>query len=282
MTDPSSSPVLDAPAPARRPPRHVVVRRREILRDPRPVGGAFRSSHAVGPVPFPRAVSRMLDVFCVDTADGVVALTYDDGPHPRDTERILDVLAERGATATFFVLARNARAHPEVVRRIVRDGHELALHGPDHRRILDQPTAVAIAGVRASRAEVEDIGGARIRLYRPPYGRYTLAQARGVRRLGLDTVMWSCDGMDWIDDDVRAIADRALSGVFTGGVLLLHDDRGDPETLQPGQRLPAFDRARLAALVLDGLAGRGIRAMSASELLADRPHVRSFQPARSR
>lgn len=280
MPNPSRSPVSETSRT--RPARPVVVRRRDILRDPRPPGGTFRSSLAISPLPVPRAASRVLDVFCVDTRDPVLGLSYDDGPHPRDTERILDVLASRGMSATFFVLSRQARAHPGVVRRIVAEGHELGLHGPDHRRILELPTAEALAGVRDSRAEVEDIAGVRVALYRPPYGRYTLAQALGVRRLGLDAVMWSSDALDWLDDDETAIADRAMANVFPGGILLLHDDRGDPETLRAGELLPAFDRARVTELVLDGLDAVGYRPMNVSRLLGSYPQVRSFQPARSR
>src|SRR5690554_6045822 len=95
----------------------LVVRRRDIECDPRPAGGDFGRSALL---PFgARFVSRAFGVFCVNTADRVLAITFDDGPHPEHTPRILDALSEHGAKATFFVLARQVREHPEVVRRIV-------------------------------------------------------------------------------------------------------------------------------------------------------------------
>src|SRR5690606_17096097 len=204
-----------------------------------------------------RFVSRAFGVFCVNTADRVLAITFDDGPHPEHTPRILDALSEHGAKATFFVLARQVREHPEVVRRIVAEGHELALHGEDHRSLLTVGTREALEQLKGARQFVEDVGVAPVRLFRPPYGECTIAQAIGIRAAGLDIVIWSADALDWLHDEEHAIARRALMTVFPGSILLLHDDRADPETLAPGEVLPAFDRALVSRLILQSLAAEG-------------------------
>jgi peptidoglycan/xylan/chitin deacetylase (PgdA/CDA1 family) len=227
------------------------------------------------PMPMTALASRFLGIFCVDTADSVVALTYDDGPHPEHTPRILDVLAERGATATFFVLSRQAERHPDIVRRIIADGHELALHGRDHRSLLTMSTAEATSQVRDSRRALESIAGVPIKYFRPPYGRATLAQMARIRLLGLDIVMWSSDAYDWVLDEERAISQRADLGVFPGGIVLLHDDRGDTETLGADEVAPAFDRARVAELILTRLEERNYRTSTIKDLLSSYRQVMS-------
>ncbi|MFF2270105.1 polysaccharide deacetylase family protein [Cellulosimicrobium cellulans] len=252
----------------------VLVRRGALDRDPRPAGGAFRSQ-AVPPFPVPPALAREFGVFCVDTTERVVALTYDDGPHPEHTPRLLDVLARAGATATFFVLGQHVARYPEVTQRVVAEGHEVALHGEDHRSLLTLGDAEAVRRIGDAKRRVEDVTGVPLRLYRPPYGRHTVAQARGIRGLGLELVIWSGDAHDWLHDAEDRIARRALHDVFPGGIVLLHDDRADPETLEEGQELPHFDRARVLVTLLDGLAAQGYRTSTVGGLLREHRPVRS-------
>ncbi|UKJ62245.1 polysaccharide deacetylase family protein [Cellulosimicrobium cellulans] len=252
----------------------LVVRRRDIERDD-PPAGAFRGvAYARGLVP--SFLTRSLGVFCVDTTERVYSLTYDDGPDPRSTPGVLDALARHGARATFFVLSEPARRHPGIVRRIVADGHELALHGRDHTSLLTMDDATAVATIRDARAAVEDVAGTPVRLYRPPYGEHTWGQARGVRRLGLDLTIWSGDAFDWVHDEEEAVARRALSSVFPGAILLLHDTRADPETLGPGERLPEFDRADVLDRVLSATRARGFTEATTGDLTARHRRVRSM------
>ncbi len=256
-----------------RPP--LVVRPREIWRRPPPDGGRFVSLRAVPAwaAPF---VAVPLGTWCVDTRERVAALTYDDGPHPEHTPRILDVLAERGETATFFVLARQVRRHPAIAQRIVADGHELALHGEDHTSLATLGVREAISRIRAARAEVEDVTGSRLHLYRPPYGTITPAQMIALRTTGLRLVIWSSDATDWLHDEEDVLAERAHGGVFPGGIVLLHDDRGDPETAGPADVLPAFDRAAVLTGLLDRLDADGYDLRTVGQLLGSARHVRSI------
>lgn len=145
-----------------------------------------------------------------------MSITYDDGPHPEHTPRLLDLLAARGETATFFALARQVRAHPEIARRILADGHELALHGQDHRSLLTMGDGEAVRYVRDAKDEVESIVSAPLVSFRPPYGAHTVRQAYGIAGLGMDVLIWSGDAFDWVDDEEERIAERALSTIFPG------------------------------------------------------------------
>jgi peptidoglycan/xylan/chitin deacetylase (PgdA/CDA1 family) len=212
---------------------------------------------------------------CVDTSDRVVSLTYDDGPDPAQTPALLDLLADRGVRATFFVLADAAVAHPGLVRRIVAEGHELALHGADHTRLSTLPDREAVAVVADARRRVEAVAGVPVRLFRPPYGAHTAGSLRGWRALGLDVVIWSGWAADWYDDAPEAVTARARRAVHPGGILLLHDTRADPETLAPGEELPRFDRAAVSAGLIDPLTAEGWAFDTVGGLLARYPRVRT-------
>jgi peptidoglycan/xylan/chitin deacetylase (PgdA/CDA1 family) len=254
--------------------RTIVVRRRDVDRQPRPVGGDFAARRIAG-IPLPGFVSGLFSLACADTTERVIALTFDDGPHPEHTPRILDALADHGAVATFFVLAGQAEAHPGIVRRIVAEGHQVALHGLDHRSLLTMTAEGANERIARARRSVENIAAIPITLYRPPYGQNTFRQAAGIRRQGLENVAWSSDAVDWIHDNEYSIAGRAIGGVFPGAIILLHDNRGDPESIGPGEELPRFDRSTVVRLLLAELDRRGYRTLTVDDLRTRFTRVRS-------
>ena len=128
-----------------------------------------------------------------------VALTFDDGPHPVTTRRVLEALAPTRHRATFFVLGEKARRHPDVVREIHAGGHTLGIHGDSHDRLhsFRMPWTVRDEIVRAGDA-VEAATGARPRFFRPPLGHTSVTTVRGVRRAGVTLVGWSSRGFDGI------------------------------------------------------------------------------------
>lgn len=252
----------------------ILVRRGSIEGHRRPPGGDFNRRTLI-PTSLTPLVAPFLGVHCVNTTDPVVALTYDDGPHPSHTPAILDVLASFQVSATFFVMTPAARAHPQVVRRILSEGHRIGLHGPDHQSLLGMSTRQAVESVKRARDELEQITGTAVRLYRPPYGHHTPRQARAIKRLGLELLLWSSDGLDWIDRPAEDIAQHAAASVFPGAVLLLHDDRADPETLGAGEALPRFNKAQVTRLLLEHLTQQGLAVTPAEQMLAQHPRVYS-------
>ncbi|MFF5290643.1 polysaccharide deacetylase family protein [Paractinoplanes globisporus] len=153
-----------------------------------------------------------------------VALTFDDGPHPDATPELLDLLGRAGVRATFFLLGRMAEEHPGVARAIVDAGHEVGVHGYEHRLLLKQGPAATRFDLSRATAAITATTGAQPRWWRPPYGVANAAALLEARRLGLRPVLWTCWGRDWTatctpDSVYRAVL-RKLDG---GGTILLHD-----------------------------------------------------------
>jgi peptidoglycan/xylan/chitin deacetylase (PgdA/CDA1 family) len=181
-----------------------------------------------------------------------VALTFDDGPHPLWTARILGLLKERGATATFFVIGRKVEAHPEVVRAIVQDGHAVELHSYAHDRLLSLRSERRVReDLERGIAVLQQATGRRPALFRPPVGITNPIVARVAEALELTVVGWTAagrDGVSWArPDDVVARVRRELRD---GAIVLLHDaaERDDHEPAAV-QALPAI----LDAIAADGL-----------------------------
>lgn len=153
-----------------------------------------------------------------------VALTFDDGPHPQGTPAVLDLLADRRATATFFVVAEQAERHPGLCERIVAEGHGIGVHGFRHRNQLRLTPAAFTADLDRALAALAPFTGRGAPLYRPPYGTFSAAGLRIVRRRGLRTLLWSRWGHDWRARIApEAIAAEATEGLCGGDVILLHD-----------------------------------------------------------
>lgn len=154
-----------------------------------------------------------------------VALTFDDGPSPEHTPKILDMLDRAKAKATFFVIGRKAEAHPELVKEIVRRGHAIGLHGYAHDRLfsLRSPTVVR-ADLARGLAVLEDILGERPTMFRPPIGHTSPRIATVVDELDLTVVGWSVRALDGLASaKAEKIAARVVPALEDRAIVLLHD-----------------------------------------------------------
>jgi peptidoglycan/xylan/chitin deacetylase (PgdA/CDA1 family) len=197
-----------------------------------------------------------------------LVLTYDDGPHEDATLAILDALDRHGATATFFILLSRARDRPDLVAEVRRRGHEVALHGLDHARMSSLSFREARARLEAGRAELEELSGATLRWYRPPYGAQTLSTWRAARATGLTPVLWGPSLHDWKDLSTEERLASALRGARPGAIVLAHDGfASERDGVSDGIR-PEFDRGALADRMLDGYAAVGLSCRSLGDVLA--------------
>ncbi|MGW3248303.1 polysaccharide deacetylase family protein [Streptomyces sp. NPDC001070] len=153
-----------------------------------------------------------------------VALTFEDGPDPLSTPFFLRLLAARRGRATFFVLGTQACRSPGLVRDIALAGHEIAVHGWQHRPLLLRGPRATHDDLARARDLVADLTGRQPRLFRPPYGVMTTAAHLATRRLGLTPVLWTCWGEDWRARATPQSVHRTVTADLRGGgTILLHD-----------------------------------------------------------
>jgi peptidoglycan/xylan/chitin deacetylase (PgdA/CDA1 family) len=224
------------------------------------------------------AASKLGSIDSVGTNAPLVALTFDDGPDRERTPQVLDVLAGCQARATFFMLVQNARAWPELVRRAVIEGHEVALHGVDHSSLAGASRRSTRLLIVDAAIELGAISGTHVKYFRPPFGHQTVASCLGIRNAGLDCVVWDLDSLDWRGGEEPLVASKVVAQAAPGSIVLLHDGCA-------GDGQPSFDRAKTVQLVLDGLQRRRLYTTTLSALCASgqphrtvwlsRPHVLS-------
>ncbi|MEU3975499.1 polysaccharide deacetylase family protein [Streptomyces bacillaris] len=152
-----------------------------------------------------------------------IALTFDAGPG-KDTPELLDILKEKKVSATFFLLGKNhVLKHPDTVRRIQDEGHEVANHTWTHKILTDEKPEEIRAELEKTQEAIEKITGKRPRLMRPPQGR-TDDQVSGIsKELGLSQVLWSATAKDYSTNDSALITKRILDQASRDGIILLHD-----------------------------------------------------------
>lgn len=191
-----------------------------------------------------------------ETAHPLLAITFDDGPDPVLTPRLLDVLKERGVKATFFLVGRNVAAFPAIVKRMVEEGHEVANHSWSHP-LLTQLGAQGVESQlrRAHDAIVKACGVAPL-LYRPPYGAVGMSQrARIEKAFGYPAILWDVDPLDWQKPRLaQKVYDRVLAQARPGSIILCHDIHETTVAAMP--------------VVLNDLKARGYAFATVTQLIA--------------
>jgi peptidoglycan/xylan/chitin deacetylase (PgdA/CDA1 family) len=192
-----------------------------------PVGGvaALAVAQALPAVAcWPALRRRIAPALAGVGSPGRIALSFDDGPDRRSTPRFLELLAGRGIHATFFLLGRMVRGNADVAAEIAAAGHEVALHGYEHRCLLGVGPWATYDDLARGRDVVAEATGQPIRWWRPPYGVLTTAALAAAARLDLTPVLWTAWGRDW---SARATPATVFSTVTraldSGGTVLLHD-----------------------------------------------------------
>ena len=212
-------------------------------------------------------------IWSVPTAAPLVALTFDDGPDPELTPRILAVLDRHGVRATFNVMGHNALRHPDLLRAVVRAGHELGNHTLTHQDLAFQSEAATRRQLEGGQRAIEQVAGVRPRFFRPPRGELTGSAVQVAAELGCDVLLWSVTRGPGRVGTPATVVRSVAAAAAPGAVVALHDGIGRG-TFRPGGAEARLLRARrsveVAALpaVIQALAGRGLRCTTASALLA--------------
>lgn len=165
-----------------------------------------------------------ISVSRVSVPDKLVALTFDDGPHPSLTPRLLDILARTGAKATFFALGQNVSRYPDIVRRAEAEGNEIASHSYSHPNLNKCSLAKVYQELDATDVAIQKATGKRPVLVRPPYGNMKKdVRAQVNRKYGYHIVLWDVDPLDWRKPGSGVVAQRMVKGARPGSILLAHD-----------------------------------------------------------
>ena len=213
---------------------------------------------AAGLVPTCRLLGPNLRRLDADAAArGEVALTFDDGPDPEVTPRVLELLEHAAARATFFPVGRRAAEHPDLVRAAAAPGHRIGNHTWDHPAgFWFLPPAGLARQIDRAQEVLADLGGVPPRWFRAPAGIRSPWLEPQLARRGMGLVSWSRRGYDTVSRDPDRVAARLLGGIEAGDVLLLHD----VSTSRTGTGQPVV--LEVLPRVLDALADRGLRSVS--------------------
>ena len=215
-------------------------------------GVALQNPSATEPQELPTGVR--VRYTSVPTDQMVLAMTFDDGPHPRNTPRLLDMLKQRNIKATFFVVGQCAREYPDIIRRIVAEGHEIGNHTYDHHSLTSMSDTQVRDELRRTDEAVFAASGYRMHLMRPPYGACNLRlNQMWFQEFNYPTILWSVDPFDWKKPGVAAVTSRIVSHAHKGAIILAHDIHESTISAMPS--------------TLDQLLAKGYRFLTVSQLL---------------
>ena len=205
------------------------------------------------PAHVPASTELKLEVPEKNGTEKLIALTFDDGPHPEFTGPLLDGLKERGIKATFFLVGTQIHYAPELVSRMAREGHQIGVHTYSHVKVAGLEREEFLLQVEGTRRLIYHLLGERELWLRPPYGildENTVSWADG------PLVLWSVDPEDWKDTDAERIREHIVANAGDGDIILLHD---------------IYSTSVEAALeAADELKERGFRFVTVARLLEER------------
>lgn len=193
-------------------------------------------------------------ITAVRTPSPVVAMTFDDGPHPTHTPRLLDMLRERGIRATFYLIGNRVVQYPSITRRIAEEGHEIGNHSWSHPFLDRLSDGATLREIDQTTSAIFQVTGRPPVTFRPPYGAFTRRQRTWLHgNRSMPTILWSVDPQDWRRPGASTVARRILDQTRQGGIILSHDiHRGTIDAMPQ---------------TLDGLSGRGLRFATVSQII---------------
>jgi len=215
---------------------------------------------------FDQAVfNRSGTIYRVKSAGKKVALTFDDGPSPVWTPRVLEELKKAGVKATFFMVGHHVSQYPEIARQVAREGHTIGNHGYAHSVMLYYTPAEIEEEIKFTEQVIRETTGVTTRLFRPPKAwlRYTLKKK--IKSLGYDVVLWSLNSKDWVRFNHKTIVQFLSKRVRHGDIILFHDS-GNVLSHEGGDR---SQTVKTIGLLVRTLQERGYEFVSVEEMICE-------------
>jgi polysaccharide deacetylase family sporulation protein PdaB len=166
---------------------------------------------------------RKLPVYCVQRDDKCVSLTFDAAWGNEDTQTLIDILGKYNVKATFFVVGAWVDKYPESVKALADAGHEVMSHSNDHAHFSQLSSEQIVENLNTCNDKIEAVTGIRPTLFRCPYGEYDDHVVSTVTDMGIHTIQWDVDSLDWKDYDAQTIYNRVTSSVSSGSIVLFHN-----------------------------------------------------------
>ena len=201
------------------------------------------------------ATQRLLPVYSVEREDKIVAISFDAAWGNEDTQTLIDILQERGLTATFFVVGDWVDRYPDSVRALAAAGNEVMNHSLDHAHFSSLREDEIIANVTACNEKIAALTGVTPTLFRCPYGEYDDHVIQAVSSLGMTAIQWDVDSLDWKGISAAAIERRVLKNVKPGSIVLFHNAAEHTPEALPG--------------ILDALLAEGYTIVPVSQILLE-------------
>ena len=178
--------------------------------------------------------NRLLPIYCVDCEEKKVALSFDAAWGNDDTETLINILKEYDAVATFFVVGACVDKYPESVKQLSDAGHQIMNHSNTHPYMTKIDSTQKLNELNSCNQKIAEITGVTPTLFRPPYGDYDNATIEAVESLGMYTIQWDVDSLDWKDNATAdSICNRVTSKVKNGSIILFHNDADNTPAALP-------------------------------------------------
>ncbi len=193
--------------------------------------------------------------------DKLCALTFDDGPS-KYTAQYLDILKEKGVKATFFQLGENIKQFPEVEKRIVNEGHQVANHSYDHKNLAELSAKDVADEIKSTMELIKEYSGVSTTMFRPPYGSFPNKCWWEAEGYATSSIMWTHDTIDWKLPGPDALHESATKNVQNGSIILMHDGGA-----------PREDNVAALPRIIDTLLGQGFKLVTMEELMKADPNI---------
>jgi peptidoglycan/xylan/chitin deacetylase (PgdA/CDA1 family) len=208
-------------------------------------------------------IVRKGTIYQVEVSEKVVALTFDDGPSPEWTPKILDELKKAGVKATFFMIGKYVEKYPQIARRVAEEGHDIGNHSYDHKVLIYYRMKTLECEINEAEKVIKDVTGVETHYFRPPKAWLTYKEKEKIKEMGYEVVLWTLNSKDWVTFDDKYIVKFLVHNVKPGDIILFHDGGGVFSTEGGNRR----ETVKTIPQLVEKLRAKGYRFVTITELL---------------